>query len=159
MDGLVVHRPLLGSTRVEIEEWRRKEGIKYREDASNAELHHTRNKIRHSVIPAISMAMGFSFGAAVLRAAEISRMEEDWMAGLVPEPGPVLDCKILRSMHPALRSRFVLRWLRSAGVPEAGWAETKRTIALLENQSPAKASLPGGFHVRRRAGVLFLEAP
>ncbi len=158
MGRLTVWRPLLGVTRAEIIRYQESRRIAHREDASNAETLHTRNKLRHGVIPAIEAVFGPSFSGAVLRAAEILREEEDWMSSLVPAPVKELSCKELRAMHPALRSRTVLRWLRAAGIPEAGRQETLRVLLLLEpDGSPAKVSLPGKSHARRRNGVLFLE--
>ena len=46
-----VIRPLLFATRTEIEAYADREGIRYREDASNRETKYRRNKIRHDVIP------------------------------------------------------------------------------------------------------------
>jgi hypothetical protein len=110
-------------------------------------------------MPLLAEVMGDSYRSAILRAAEILRSEEDWMSSLVLEVGPQLDCKQLRAMHPALRSRVVLRWLRQCGVPEAGHAETIRVLSLLDPANgPAKVSLPGNHHARRRTGVLFLES-
>lgn len=156
--NLTVRRPLLAVTRQEIRDYQEKRRISFREDASNAETHHTRNKLRHRVIPAIEEAMGPSFRTAILRAAEILRAEDDWMTGLLPRPEAELPCKALLEIHPAGQARLVLAWLRSRGIPEPGWKETRRVLQLLDKTSgPAKVNLPGNWHARRRAGVLFLE--
>jgi len=81
------------------------------------------------------------------------------MSSLMPDAADELDCKELRAMHPALRARVVLRWLRGQGVPEAGHAETRRVLSMLDaSGGPAKVSLPGNYQARRRAGVFFLES-
>ena len=68
-----------------------------------------------------------------------------------------LSCAALRAMPDALRHRTVLRWLRRSSVPEPGFAETRRVLSLLDAaQGPAKVSLPGNHHARRRAGHIFL---
>jgi len=46
-----VVRPLLPFSRVEIEEYAKKEDLKWREDSSNASNKYLRNKFRHEVIP------------------------------------------------------------------------------------------------------------
>ncbi len=48
-----VIRPLLFSTRAEIEQWAASQGFTWRDDASNAETHYARNKIRLLAIPAL----------------------------------------------------------------------------------------------------------
>ena len=44
-------RPLLDTSREEIEEWCKTRGVPYREDSSNAETVFKRNKLRHKVLP------------------------------------------------------------------------------------------------------------
>jgi tRNA(Ile)-lysidine synthase len=154
-----VHRPLLGVTRTQIETFRKQQKVRFREDATNAGLEHTRNKLRHRVMPLLVEVMGESYRSAILRAAEILRGEEDLIVSLMPPNQPELDCKELREMHPAMQSRVILRWLRECGVPAAGHAETRRVLSLLDTvNGPAKVSLPGNHHARRRSGVLFLES-
>lgn len=50
MDGQFV-RPLLDATRGEIEQFLRQENLVWREDASNADVERTRNRIRHKLLP------------------------------------------------------------------------------------------------------------
>ncbi len=156
-DGLTIIRPLLAVGRGEIDRYMAENAIRYREDGTNTSVAHTRNRIRHVVIPAIREAFGPSFREAVLRASEIFRMEDEWMESLVPEMGERLSCRELRAMPDALRHRVVIRWLRKSGVRDPGLAETRRVLSLLDPGSgPAKVSLPGNFHARRRAGEIFL---
>jgi tRNA(Ile)-lysidine synthase len=156
-DGLTIIRPLLAVGREEIERYIVENAIRYREDGSNTSTAHTRNRIRHVVIPAIREAFGPGFRGAVVRAAEIFRMEDEWIAAQVPETGASLSCRDLREMPDALRHRAVIRWLRKSGVPEPGFAETRRVLSLLDpERGSAKVSLPGNLHARRRAGEIFL---
>ena len=64
-----VHRPLLGVRRTQIEAFRKSHAIRFREDTSNAGLEHTRNKLRHRVMPLLAEVMGDSYRSAILRAA------------------------------------------------------------------------------------------
>ena len=158
--GLEILRPMLGIMRDEITKFVRDRKIPYRDDRSNADVSHTRNMLRNRIIPEIKRAFGDSFGAAVLRAAEILREEESWMTSLVPEVGDVLSCATLRGLPIALRRRVVLQWLRRVGIEEVGFAEARSVLSLLDvGNGPAKVNLPGGHHARRRAGAIFLEAP
>jgi tRNA(Ile)-lysidine synthase len=151
---------MLGITRKEIAAFVSEKSIPFREDRSNADVAHTRNRLRHRVIPEIERALGSSFRGAILRAAEILREEEAWMVSLLPEVGDTLSCTTLRRMPPAVRRRLVLQWLRQASVPEPGFAETNLVLSLLDvRNGPSKINLPGNWHARRRAGHLFLEKP
>lgn len=158
LGNLTVHRPLLGVSRRDIEGFRKRHKVRFREDATNDGLEHTRNKLRHRVLPLLEEVMGGSCCSAILRAAEILRSEEEWMSSLMPPSCTELLCKDLQAMQPALRARVVLRWLRELGIPEAGHAETCRVLTLLDvANGPAKVNLPGNHFARRRTGVLFLE--
>jgi tRNA(Ile)-lysidine synthase len=155
---LEIIRPMLGLTRGEITAFVAEQSVPYCEDATNASIAHARNRLRIRVIPTIERAFGPSFRAAILRAAEILREEESWMASLVPEVGETLSCETLRKMSPALRRRVVLRWLRNASIPDPGFAETNLVLSLLDTRNgPAKINLRGNRHARRRAGRLFFE--
>ena len=155
--ALSIRRPLLGVRRSEIDDYRKSHKVPYREDASNAETRHTRNRLRHEVMPALEAAVGPSFRKAILRAASILRVEDEWMSSLIPPPEKTLSVKMLRAMHPAAQSRHVLSWLRAQGVADAGASETQRVLSMLSTGGPAKVNLPQNLHARRRAGVVFLE--
>jgi tRNA(Ile)-lysidine synthase len=156
--GLAILRPMLGIMRDEITTFVTERSIPYHDDRSNADLSHTRNMLRNRIIPGIKRTFGLSFAPAILRAAEILREEESWMASLVPEVGQVLSCASLRSLPLALRRRVVLAWLRRAGIEDVGFAETRLVLSLLDAKNgPAKVNLPGGRHARRRAGAIFVE--
>ena len=156
-NGLRIFRPMLEIPREEIDDFIAAYKIPFREDHTNAEVAHSRNRVRNIVIPAISQAFGESFRQAVLRASHIFRREDEWMESLTPAVSEKLNCVILRAMPGALRHRTVLRWLRRCGVPEPGSFEIRRVLSLLDTEGgPAKVSLPGNLHARRRAGEIFL---
>jgi tRNA(Ile)-lysidine synthase len=84
-------RPLLGVRRVEVEAFLRERGQGWREDASNADVSLTRNRVRHVLMP---MLREFNPGvdALLARTAEVAREEEAyWQA----EVGRVLPQVLL----------------------------------------------------------------
>lgn len=160
LGGLEVFRPMLDVESSAIEAFAKERRLKFRTDASNASPAHTRNRVRHGILPAIEAHWGGGFRSAIRRAADIARDEDDWMNSLLPAADDVLDVKFLRSLHPAAQSRLVLQWLRACGVSEAGYAETRRVLELLNPGGiPAKVNLPGALHARRQSGRIFLECP
>ena len=144
--NLTIRRPMLGILREDIAAYQKRYRIPFREDASNLETVHTRNKLRLAVLPAIEKALGPAFRKTIPRAAEIFRAEDDCLSALVPKIGETLSCKELRSLPLAIQRRAVLRWLRERGVFEPGWEETQRVLSLLDTTGPAKINLPGDLH-------------
>lgn len=153
-------RPLLGFSRTELEAYARLRRLAYRTDETNASREHTRNRLRHDVLPALTAAVGFAPELPMARAAEILADEDDWLESLVAaEAGAVLlDTRRLRA-HPAAAQRRLLRaWLRQRTGHEIDFATTEVARALaLATTAPAKMNLPGGHHLRRRGGTIFVD--
>lgn len=156
--GLTILRPLLGVWRAEIDAFIAKERLEYREDASNADPRHTRNRVRHALIPALEAQLGREVRHSIWRAAEILGAEEEWLAEQTPAPSEELSVAGLRAMPAALQRRLIRRWLGARGVRDAGFFEIENVRALIPPGAPlAKVNLPKGRHARRRAGSLFVE--
>ena len=157
---LQIARPLLGMWREEIDAYIAEHAITFREDSSNTDPRHTRNRMRHEIIPAIERALGRDIRRAVWRAAEILRDEDDFLASRpelrdLPE---TLETSALRARPVALQRRIIHAWLKAQGVADVGFAEVETVRSLLVGHR-AKVNLPGGLHARRRAGRLFLPRP
>lgn len=155
---LRVLRPLLGVWRAEIDAFVRTRGLLFREDKSNADPAHTRNRMRHAILPALEKVFGRDIRRAVWRTAEIFTAENDLLATLTPPPSARLSVPELRAMPLALQRRTLRAWLQKCGVPDVGFDETEAARALIfEPAAVAKINLPGGLHARRRAKQLFVE--
>jgi tRNA(Ile)-lysidine synthase len=157
---LQIARPLLGVWREEIDACIAEHRLAFREDASNSDPRHTRNRLRHEIIPAIEQAFGRDIRRSVWRAAEILRDEDDLLASQpalrdLPER---LATAALLGLPVALQRRVIHAWLRAQGVGGVGFEEVESVRGLLAGRR-AKVNLPGGLHARRRARQLFLEGP
>jgi tRNA(Ile)-lysidine synthase len=160
IDGtaLEIARPLLATWRDEIDQYATKHALIHREDASNADTRFTRNRIRHTVLPALTAAMGRDVRTALWRAAELLRAE-DALLSSTPElqsSSAKLGTETLQALPLALRRRLVHAWLQKNGVSEAGYAEVEATLSLLGGKA-AKVNLPGGKCARRREKSIFLD--
>lgn len=155
----ILHRPMLGIRRQSISDYVTSCRVPFREDASNQNTEHTRNRIRQKALPHLRKLFGGAIDDAFLRTSVILQDEDAWMQSLVPSPAESLGCEHLNAMPVALRRRTVLRWLREHEVPEPGFVETERVLSLLDLNGPAKVNLPGGWHARRRTKLVFLERP
>lgn len=158
---LSLYRPFLSVRRSALERFAEENKIEYRQDESNFEDFALRNRIRNTLIPKLNEVFERDVSAAVLRAAELAARDEEWIASSerdLPRKENGLDVAKLREMPRAMRDRILLRWLRDEEVPDCGYDEIERvTEILLRDENPSKGNLPGRHHVRRRAGILFLE--
>lgn len=161
IEGVTLHisRPLLGVWRHEIDAYIAQHGLAFREDGSNAELAHTRNRLRHEVIPQLEQAFGREIRQSIWRTAEILRGEDTLLQGMVSPALPAeLSVPELQALPIALQRRTLHAWLRDRGVPNVGFEEIEKVRRLLAGRV-AKTNLPGGWHARRREKRLFLQTP
>jgi tRNA(Ile)-lysidine synthase len=157
-----VVRPLLLFAREEIEAYAKDRRLVYREDETNTSRAHTRNRLRHDALPALAGAVGHDPVPALARAAEILGAEDDLLEELVRARAQAaqIDTARWRRESLALQRRWLRAWLRAqtGGEIDFETVERAREVAL-SNDQPAKTNLPRGFHLRRRAGKLFVEKP
>jgi tRNA(Ile)-lysidine synthase len=162
IDGvrLDISRPLLGVWRAEIDAYVAKHGLAFREDASNTDPRHTRNRLRHELLPAIERALGRDVRTTIWRTAEILRAEDELLAAMIAEQdlSPELSVPALIALPLAIQRRLLHAWLKAQGVPDVGYDEVEAVRALLAGRR-AKCNLSGGWHARRRTKRLFLEPP
>lgn len=162
IDGvsLTISRPLLGVWREEIDAYIQEHRLAFREDPSNADLHHARNRLRHEVIPALEKMFGRGIRRAIWRSAEILREEDAVLHELLAaeELPPELQVHELLDRPIALQRRLLLAWMKKQGVPNVGFDEVEAVRHLLSGRT-ARCNLPGDWRARRRAKKLFLEPP
>jgi tRNA(Ile)-lysidine synthase len=157
--GLTMARPLLGVWREEIDAYCERHQLPWREDASNASRAHTRNRLRHDALPALSAAMGRDVRQALWRAAELLRAEDEVLS-LAPEDVQALEGKLevesVRVLPLALQRRVIHAWLQREKIADVGFVEVEGVRSLLAGDV-AKVNLPGKRYARRRAGRIFCE--
>lgn len=156
--GMLV-RPLLTTSRREIEEYNRLRRIPHVEDETNADCGYTRNFLRHQVLPLLrernpSLTGTLNRTAFALRrdheylegqAAELTRGAVDFEGGLA------LPAALLWEAHPALGSR-ALQQLVSRVDSEVvlSAAQREQGLALCApGRSSGWVSLPRGLELRR----------
>jgi len=158
-DGLVLYRPWLGIWKKEIMAYARKHRLEWRDDATNVDTRHRRNLIRQRVLPYLQKQIGKQVPDNLLRAAEISRAESEWLDALCADAADQseLSVKTLQATPLAQQRRTILRWLQARGAKDISFIDVEAVRGLLENVSPAKINLSAGKFARRRAGKIFME--
>ena len=175
-------RPLLETTREEIEAYLEALGQTWCTDVSNRDLQFSRNRVRHEVLPRLAGDFNPRLGDTLSRTMEILSAENDWMDGearrwvgehlVVPEGGtapasagdlnsPRLDIGDLASRHVALVRRILRAALRSAGsdLRDIGFDHLEQVRHLLgEGKSGKVIELPGSIHVERSFDTLLFRS-
>ncbi|MGH7936335.1 MAG: ATP-binding protein, partial [Chthoniobacterales bacterium] len=158
---LQIVRPFLGVWRSEIDAYVADHRLKFREDATNAELDARRNRVRHQIVPELEKKFGRNLRTNLWRAASLLAEEDAFLDTLVPNEwldADALSTQALNALPLPLQRRTILRWLRAHAVRGVGYEAVEEIRHLLAPDARvAKINLTGDRHVRRHAGKLFLE--
>jgi tRNA(Ile)-lysidine synthase len=148
-EGRVV-RPLLATSRTEIEAYLRGGGQNWREDSSNRHLTFTRNRIRHELLPVLE-EWNPRLRAHLAQMAELARAEEAWWekeverlatqlilpgspvrgGGRAAGEGVALEVGRLAELAPAVQRRLLRHAAERLGArPDFEATEALRELAL-----------------------------
>lgn len=140
-------RPMLTVTRRDVEDFLEEYTLPHIEDSSNASSDFLRNRIRHEIMPVLRRENP-RFSENLTAMAQNLRLDEACLSEALEENLPPVSR--LRQLHPAIRRRYVERFLRQSGVKEPEQIHIAQTEALLYADNPsAKINLPGGIAVGR----------
>jgi len=175
-----VLRPLLATTRGEIEAYLGELGQDWREDSSNRHLSFTRNRIRHELLPLLER-WNPQLRQHLAQMSELARDEEAWWqaelmriapqmlmtgrpvrgggrsSGAGPAAGLAIEVKRLSALDLALQRRLLRHAAKQFG-PSLDFAATEalRTLAL-GGRAGQKLAFPNGLRAERTARELRLE--
>ena len=157
-------RPLLGVRRSAVEIYLKELDQDWREDSSNRDLRHTRNRIRHEILPRLEEQINPRVREILAEGADIACAEEEYWADhidsllsaawLPTNSGGILDMTLAQGTALAVRRRL----LRAAGESLGLQLEFNHVEEILGLTNDAeKASLPEGWEAVCRKGTLELR--
>jgi tRNA(Ile)-lysidine synthase len=180
-------RPLLTTSRQEIETYLKKMDQPWREDSTNLDAGHTRNRIRHTLLPLLERDFNASIRQTLADLAEVSRGEEEYwsneLSSLLPRlvhqgkpsrsgrstSGPsqgvlALDLSSLAAL-PLTVQRLVIQGVAEQLGVALEFKHIQQLMAMIEHEkSGKKLSLPGGLEANRtlrelQFGQMIQESP
>ncbi len=158
-------RPLLEFTREETTTYCEERGLSWRDDPTNAGDAYARNRVRHSLAPALA-EIHPAAARNVLRTAELLRDEAEVLDALVDAElrgsngadRGTISLERLAELHPALRRLVVQRLAdAAAGRPVPGAANHADEVAALRRTGTAMLDLGRGVRAVAERGILHAE--
>jgi tRNA(Ile)-lysidine synthase len=159
--GAIV-RPLLGTRRESLEVYLCALNQVWREDSSNRDLRHARNRVRHGIMPRLAANLNPAVREALAETAEIARAEEEYWQDVISKllPASELALDFLDGLPLALRRRVVRAVAESLGVVlEFHHVDAILAVAAADEQAQGTMDLPAGWTVRREKGHLYFCPP
>ena len=164
-------RPLLGTRRRDLEAYLLALGQGWREDKSNRDVRHMRNRVRHGILPRLERYLNPAVREAFSETAEIARAEEEYwqkeVARALPQvwnktgdgsDGGILTLSVFADFPLALQRRVVRAACESLG-PRLDFHHVEEVLAVASTRVGSSSSvvLPGGWTVSRRRGELHFD--
>lgn len=163
-------RPLLGVSRQEVETYLNSIHQSWREDSSNRDLRHTRNRVRHTLLPLLESEFNPAIRQTLAAMAEVARAEDEYwsheLEGLLPrmvrEGKPTrsgriatgartlsLDIKALGALPEAIRRMVLLKTAEMLAL-SLEFKHVQQLTDMIQSPKQRQAlSLPGGLVVQR----------
>jgi tRNA(Ile)-lysidine synthase len=140
-------RPLLDFSRAELQDYARREELKWVEDSSNSELHHDRNFLRQQVLPMIEQRWpryreSWSKSLSLLtEAADMLQVMAQDDLDQITGQADRLQVRPLLKLSEA-RQRQVLRyWLAQLHLTEPGWNQLQQLVQQVLQQEEGTGRL------------------
>ena len=92
VNGNIV-RPLIGTSRSEVEAYIAEHALPYRVDESNADTTYTRNRVRHEVLPWLENEFNPEIKSALVRLAEIAAAQSELIAEMAQSARVEIGCE------------------------------------------------------------------
>ena len=156
-------RPLLAIRHGDLATYLKSRKQEWREDASNRDLRHARNRIRHGILPRLERHLNPAVREALADTAEIARAEEDYWGREVARVLPTVQAgaagamslKVLSGLPLALQRRVARAVAESLGL-RLDFRQVQEILNLDPSGShPSKtALLPDGWAVSQAKGQL-----
>ena len=155
-------RPLLGTRRSQLRRYLAELAQDWREDATNRDMQHTRNRIRRHVLPLVERELNPSVSEVLGDTAQVARAEEEYWAGeirrLLPgvwsrgrQCGGILKHSLVASYPLAVQRRLLRAAAESVGLG-LDFHHVEGALGL--ESEGACFALPGDWLVQRRGDEL-----
>ena len=148
-----VIRPMLSTTRQDVENFLQEWSLPHIEDSSNGTDAFLRNRLRHHIMPRL-LQENPQFSENTSAMALRLRLDEACLSQAAKQASPI-SISVLKEQHPALRSRILENFLKQNGVrePEASHLNLLESLVCSDNPSAA-GHFPGNITIARRYDTL-----
>jgi len=152
--GMRFERPLLAVPGAALRDWLRQEQLGWIDDPTNADTAHTRNRIRHLLLPALEQAFP-QFRETFARSARHAAQAQELLTGLAVqdlasmEGAPVI--RQLQALPRARQANLLRHWLRAAHGAAASAAQLEELL------DQVAACTTRGHAIRMRVGTGLVE--
>ena len=152
--GTQYARPWLALSGKSLRPWLQQQGVGWQEDPTNTDLQFTRNRIRHTVLPALEAALP-SFAGALARSAQLAAQTDTLLQDLAQIDLAVVgnppNIKALQTLSSARQINVLRFWLKNTYGVIGSQAQMQTLHKLIV------ACTTRGHHIHLRVGAGFVQ--
>ena len=149
-------RPLIQTSRSEIETWMEENGFPWCEDSTNGDTDYTRNRIRNQILP-LAAGVNSQAAANIVRAGSFIAQADEYLETQAADlcarhcfrDGESVGIPpwAISGEPPILRAYAIRHMLRLAGCPlrDVGAVHLEAAVSLLGGQAGKRTEFPGGY--------------
>lgn len=162
VDGMIV-RPLIETSRSEVEQYIAEHALPYRIDETNLDTAYARNRVRHELIPFLEREFNPEVKAALVRLGEIAASQNDLLENLAESSLQTLvhrnglDAGLFANLPRALQFQIVRsEVMRLKGdLADVTFEQIERVADAVRSGDEFTFTLPSGrIYASRKAGIL-----
>ncbi|MCQ2551357.1 MAG: tRNA lysidine(34) synthetase TilS [Clostridia bacterium] len=155
-NGNVIIRPLIDTSRKDIEEYCKEKGLSPRIDETNSKPIYTRNKIRLELIPYLQEKFNSNIVDTLTRLGKAASMDREYLLSCAREKydGLTYDISYLRQLDKAVLHRIYMMALREIGLDEDITMSHMQAIDKVVFEGAKAANLPKDIRVHENYGKL-----
>lgn len=154
-------RPLIKTSRKEIEDFCKENSLCFVNDSTNFENEYSRNKIRNTVIPTLEQINSSAITAAA-RYIESVKQDEDFLLSVAADSfdkcfidGKLSEFELLR-LHNAIKSRVIYNFLKRNTACDISAKNIADIISIIGKNKCVNSA--GGLKIRSKNGLLFVDS-
>ena len=162
-----VIRPLLSWSRADLVSWLGEQGLAWREDSSNLDLHHLRNLVRHHLMPQLEEASP-SLRSHLVHLADALAQDDRYFSQQLEALGTWIDpwdpdggvsISAVADLAPALRSRWLHAQAAKIGLARVTRRQVELFTRMIDTSGVRAVTLGDRWCIRKARGFLWLEPP
>lgn len=153
-----VVRPMLGVSRADVLAYLKSLEQEWREDATNADTRHTRNRVRHELLPLLERDYNPSLRKLLGEVADASRDEEEFWGHFIDTlaeeiieqcgDGTHVCLGLPATQSPAVRRRLIRLAAERTGL-RLDFHHVEQVLGLAAHETNGEIELPNGWRARR----------
>ncbi len=167
--GLILLRPLLTTSRQEIESYSQQHGLQPRSDATNQDTAYLRNRLRLEILPALRQ-INPAIHRALLHLADNAATDTDYISQQLQHiisdsvttrlPTSLeIEREVFRQLHPALQRHFLYWAAQTLNLPDLTYDHILHALTVANQGQPgARALLPADRQLRVGYDQLSIES-